>query len=203
MARRSPRVRDSRERILSSALALFGERGYLKTSIDEIAARAGLTKGAVYYYFEDKDDLARDLHHELWARLKTDAVKALDPAADTLTNLKRAFDAHLTALQGLAEARFFLREFWVVPRLDVAGRSEHEAAIGLVEKLLREGVTRGEIAPLDVGAMARALLGAFSEATLHVLTTGRPAASVAVVHALIDALARRDGGRTRSRKSRR
>lgn len=54
MARRNPKPRDSKERILAAALALFGERGYGNTSIDEIAARADLTKGALYYYFADK-----------------------------------------------------------------------------------------------------------------------------------------------------
>ena len=188
MARRNPKPRDSKDRILAAALALFGERGYAVASVDDIAARAGLTKGALYYYFRDKADIARDLHHAFWDRIKAEALRGIEPSGDALANLRRAFDAHLTALQNLPEAHFFLRQFWAVPALDVMGRLEHEAALGFVEQLLREGIARGHIAPLDPTALARVLVGAFSEATLHVLTTGRSAEAVAVVHRVIDAL---------------
>jgi AcrR family transcriptional regulator len=189
MARRNPKPRDSKDRILAAALSLFGERGYVNTSIDEIAARAGLTKGALYYYFEDKGDLARDLHHEIWTRLKAEALRVIDPSAGALENLRRAFDAHLAALQDLPEARFFLREFWAVPALGSAARSEREAALGLIQELLQTGIDRAEIAALDAGVLAQVLAGAFSEATLHVLTTGRADATIEVVGRLIDGLA--------------
>lgn len=193
MARRHPKPRDSKDRILAAALALFGERGYAATSVDDIAARAGLTKGALYYYFTDKADIARDLHHDLWTRLKDEAMRSVTPGGDACTNLRRAFDAYLVALQHLPEAHFFLRQFWAVPALDAMGRLEHEAALGFVKALLQEGITRGDIAPLDPTALGRVLMGMFSEATLHVLTTERTDEAIAVVHRLIDALdARRD-----------
>jgi AcrR family transcriptional regulator len=191
MARRHPKPRDSKDRILAAALALFGERGYPATSVDDIAARAGLTKGALYYYFADKADIARDLHHEIWARLKAGALGSIAPDGDALGHLRRAFDAYLAALQDLPEAHFFLRQFWAVPALDAVGRLEREASLGLIENLLRAGIARGDVAPLDPAALARVLVGAFSEATLHVLTTGRTDETVAVVHRVIDALAAR------------
>ncbi len=46
--------RASIERLLAAALALFVTRGYQATSTEEVAARAGLTKGAVYFYFKSK-----------------------------------------------------------------------------------------------------------------------------------------------------
>src|SRR5579875_2257329 len=189
MARRDPKPRDSKERILAAALALFGERGYMATSVDDIAARAGLTKGALYYYFRDKEDIARDLHHAFWTRVKAEAA--------------RAVDAFLGALQHVSDAHFFLRQFWAVPPLEAVGRLEREASLGMVEDLLRAGVARGDLAPLDPKALARVLVGAFSEATLHVLMTGRSAEAVAVVHRLIDALAaRRGAGRVGQRAAR-
>ena len=193
MARRHPKPRDSRDRILSAALALFGERGYAGTSIDDIAARATLTKGALYYYFSDKADIARDLQHDLWTRLKTEALRSIEPDGDALANLRRAFDAYLTALQNLPEAHFFLRQFWAVPALDAVARSEQGASRELVERLLRDGIARDEVVALDPAALARVLVGAFSEATLHVLTTGRSDPAVAVVHRVIDALDARPG----------
>lgn len=65
--RRRPRG-VTRERILDVALELFNEQGYDKTSLREIAERLGVTKAALYYHFERKEDLLLELHlrlHEL------------------------------------------------------------------------------------------------------------------------------------------
>ena len=51
-ARRTPEI--SRGEILDAALACFTARGYHETSIDDIAARAGLSKGAIYWHFAGK-----------------------------------------------------------------------------------------------------------------------------------------------------
>jgi AcrR family transcriptional regulator len=55
--RRSEARGTARERLLESAARAFATRGYEKASIEEIAADAGLTKGAVYWNFESKEDL--------------------------------------------------------------------------------------------------------------------------------------------------
>lgn len=47
----------STEALLAASLALFVSRGYQHTSVEEIAARAGLTKGSVYFYFRNKATL--------------------------------------------------------------------------------------------------------------------------------------------------
>lgn len=47
----------SRDRLIEAARAAIGERGFHRTTLDEIAARAGLTKGAIYDSFASKDDL--------------------------------------------------------------------------------------------------------------------------------------------------
>ncbi len=62
----------TRQRILDVALDLFVEQGYEKTSLREIAERVGVTKAALYYHFESKDDILLALHlpmHELVGRM--------------------------------------------------------------------------------------------------------------------------------------
>ena len=73
VSRRAPAVRDTKERVLSAALEVFTERGYQAATIEEIAERAGMTKGAVYYWFRDKVDLASDLQGQLWAQIADEA----------------------------------------------------------------------------------------------------------------------------------
>jgi AcrR family transcriptional regulator len=54
----------SRERLLEAAAKVFAERGYQAASVDEIAAAAGLSKGAVYWNFSSKDELFHALLEE-------------------------------------------------------------------------------------------------------------------------------------------
>jgi AcrR family transcriptional regulator len=62
----------TRERILEVALDLFIEQGFEKTSLREIAERVGVTKAALYYHFESKDEILLALHlpmHDLVGRM--------------------------------------------------------------------------------------------------------------------------------------
>ena len=54
-------MNDTRDRILETALDLFIERGYDKTSLREIAERVGVTKAALYYHFSSKEEIIRTL----------------------------------------------------------------------------------------------------------------------------------------------
>ena len=58
MARtRAPNYEDQKESILAGAADLFARRGYLGTSMNDVAEASGLSKGALYHYYRDKDQL--------------------------------------------------------------------------------------------------------------------------------------------------
>ena len=93
-ARRSNEQRreHSIQQVLSAALRLFVSRGYENATIDLIAAEAGLTKGAVYFYFKGKSallhallDAAEELYADIFARLQAsgaDPVEQLEMFVD-------------------------------------------------------------------------------------------------------------------------
>src|SRR5512133_2651980 len=70
----------TRQRILDVALELFNEQGYDKTSLREIAKRLGVTKAALYYHFERKEDILLELHLRLHAlgRVQLERLDTLD-----------------------------------------------------------------------------------------------------------------------------
>ncbi|HTU96196.1 MAG TPA: helix-turn-helix domain-containing protein [Solirubrobacteraceae bacterium] len=75
---------ETRERILDVAQDLFTRQGYDKTSLRDIAERLQITKAALYYYFERKEDLLVELHrrlHELGANVLDELEAAPDGAA--------------------------------------------------------------------------------------------------------------------------
>jgi AcrR family transcriptional regulator len=188
VARRLPRGTETRERILEAALEQFADRGYTAVSVDDVARAAGVTKGAVYYWFADKDDLGRDLQQDLYDRLTTASLHALDPEGDAVTNMRRAFHVYLDELGSLGRARFFLRDAWTIPELDPGSRRVQDDATAVVRGVLAGAIARGEVVPLDPDALARVLMGAWAEATLHVLTTGHREPTVAVVEHLVESL---------------
>ena len=110
----SPTKRDKkRELLFQAALRLIGERGYAGASVEEIAARAGVAKGVVYYYFDSKAALAeqlidtglRLLASKLEEVLSEDltpdeAIRALAYQQLRLVNRERDF------------AKFLLSEMW-------------------------------------------------------------------------------------------
>jgi AcrR family transcriptional regulator len=89
-APRQARSIEKRRRLLKAARALFGERGYEATSIEEITARAGTAAGAFYIYFRSKRQLLLILMNELLARL---AAVDLTPRGDLRTFLGEVLKA--------------------------------------------------------------------------------------------------------------
>ncbi|HWX86908.1 MAG TPA: TetR/AcrR family transcriptional regulator [Solirubrobacteraceae bacterium] len=77
----------ARARILDAALAEFHDRGYAGTSLQAVAKRAGLTKGAVYWSFRDKQDLFLALVHE---RLDLPAEALMRLTADAPSDVETA-----------------------------------------------------------------------------------------------------------------
>jgi AcrR family transcriptional regulator len=62
------------DKILEAAAELFASRGYVNSTLDDVAALAGFTKGAVYYYFKDKESLLLEV-------LKRIEVRSIDTTA--------------------------------------------------------------------------------------------------------------------------
>jgi AcrR family transcriptional regulator len=72
---------ETRERILDVAQELFTQHGYDKTSLRDIADRLGITKAALYYYFERKEGILLELHLRLHA-MGTTLLDELEAAPD-------------------------------------------------------------------------------------------------------------------------
>ena len=89
-----------RETLLDAASALFLERGYDAVSMQQIADRAGMTKGAPYYHFRNKDDLFMQVFMLSIERLKEGFSSQLDAEGALDERLKRAMVYVFRTTQG-------------------------------------------------------------------------------------------------------
>lgn len=102
----------TRQRVLEVALEVFSEKGYVQTSLQEIATRAGFTRGAVYWHFKNKVDLFMALAKEVESSLEEEFLANGLP--ETRDDLKRTLcgilsqyetDERLRAFQQIIEYR--------------------------------------------------------------------------------------------------
>jgi TetR/AcrR family acrAB operon transcriptional repressor len=161
--RRAPEA--SRDAILDAALRCFAKRGYHETSIDDIAARARLSKGAVYWHFEGK----RELFLALMDRaLEHDVVlaRAVADAPDWRAALRELF----ARSPEYVERELPLVKLWLQHLLQsglddgVRARADQkqERWTAIVERQLARGVAEGTarpVAPQDVVGAIGAVIG--------------------------------------------
>jgi len=81
----------TRERLVRTAIRLFAERGYAGVSNREIVEACGLTKGAIYWYFESKEHLFRAVVAETLKSWEHRVMEAIGPASTPEDKLARTF----------------------------------------------------------------------------------------------------------------
>lgn len=89
---------ERRQVILNAAAELFGEQGYDRCSIRDIAGKVGLLPGSVYHYFASKDELYLAVHGEGFRRLMETVSAAIDEASDPWERLTRACEVHVSRI---------------------------------------------------------------------------------------------------------
>ncbi|MGA0609252.1 TetR/AcrR family transcriptional regulator [Caldimonas sp. KR1-144] len=166
------RRRHARPReLLEAALALVVEKGYAGVRAEDIAARAGVSKGTLYLYFPSKDDLLKALIAEgLLSHVAIGAHEAPHdrPSVDLLREVLTAWQAALMRVDAggifklvYAEARNFpaLAEFWSTEVIEPARR--------LVSEIVVRGIDRGEFRPVDPDVVVHALVLPIVFSCLH------------------------------------
>ncbi|MDE2583308.1 MAG: TetR family transcriptional regulator [Rhodospirillales bacterium] len=164
-----------RERVLHAAMALFYERGYSATTLDDVAARLGVTKPFIYTYFRGKADLLAALCQPTIAlSLQAVAQAAAEPGPPT-ERLRRAMvDFTRVVLSRQANIAIFFRE---EKHLEPAALDEINALRKrfdqVLSALLAEGVAAGAFEIADPSLAALAIGGMVSWAYTWYRPNGR------------------------------
>lgn len=150
--------------IAAAALEVFAEKGFAGARLDEIAARAGISKGALYLYFETKEELFRAVVRESVAP-NIEAARAMAEAfpgsfAELVPLLLGRIAQIAAATRTPAVVKMVVGESRNFPDL---ARVWHDTvvsqAIGLISGLVGRAQARGEVGPGDPRLHALSIVG--------------------------------------------
>ncbi|WP_343717099.1 helix-turn-helix domain-containing protein [Inquilinus sp.] len=188
--RRTNRDRSDRTQaaLIAAARGLFVERGYAETGTPELVAAAGVTRGALYHHFADKQALFRAVVEAEAAAVTTEVERAAPADLPPLEALEGGGDAFLRAMAAPGRTRLLLIEAPAV--LGREAVDEIDARHG--GRTLREGLAAamatGALRPLPLDAAAQLLGAAYDRAALAIVGGADPAECRAVLAALVGGL---------------
>jgi AcrR family transcriptional regulator len=142
-------------RLLSHATKLFAKKGFDRTSVQEIVEAAGVTKGAMYHYFDSKDDLL----YEIYARVLREQTDQLEKVAVTEAPLRErltaaASDVVVSTIANLDDNTIFMQSMHQLSEEKrKAVRAERRKYHERFRSLIEEGQASGEFRedkPADV-----------------------------------------------------
>ena len=148
-----------RERVLRAATSSFLARGY-RSSVDDIARRAGVAKQTVYHHFPSKDTLFKAVARDLASAVLVELEAAPRELRATLLRFALAYRERALGAQGIATFRMLVPE---VPRFPQQSRALYAGSAGVLvqrlAQLLGEAMRAGELRRDDPEFAAELLLG--------------------------------------------
>lgn len=154
-----------KEQILEAATVVFARHGFHKARMDDIVDEAGLSKGAVYWYFDSKDEIITTILDRFFEK-ELENFRLISqgegPIQDRLMTMLRSL---ANEIDEIADLMPIIYEFYAVAAREQAIRKTiqkyFQSYITLLEELIKVGIERGElrtVSPNDVALSLIALM---------------------------------------------
>lgn len=187
-ATRQRRKQARPQELLDAALALFVEKGFAATRAEEVAQRAGVSKGTLYLYYPSKEELLKAvIAHFVSARI-ADTAQAIEqhhgPIAPLLTDILVQWWRDMYDSPGSGTFKLMIGEARNFPEIAAFYvREVIEPGHRLTQRLIERGIASGEFRQLDVDNAVHSLLlplvmacthkHAFGACTTHLIDAHR------------------------------
>jgi TetR/AcrR family transcriptional regulator len=152
-----------REALLREAAAAFNRRGFHATSLDDIARNLGVTKPALYYYFENKHSLLHACFERAMEAAFSSLARAKREGGSGREKLRLTIQFYIEEMiDRLSCCVVLMEENALLPKdhaEQIRQRDKFERAL---RDLVREGVADGSIVPCDPKLVVFAMLGALN-----------------------------------------
>jgi len=151
------------QELLAAALDLFVERGYAATRLEDVAGKAGVSKGTLYLYFANKEELFKAVVRESMVPLLSEAEETLDQYEGHGAQLFREFILEWwkrigdTKLSGIT--KLIMAESGNFPEV---AKFYHEEVISrinaIIMQMLERGIARGEYRDIDIASASKVIV---------------------------------------------
>ncbi|GAP34940.1 transcriptional regulator, TetR family [Piscinibacter sakaiensis] len=160
------------QELLAAALALFAEKGFAATRAEEVAARAGVSKGTLYLYYPSKEELLKAVIRENLSQLIAEGQGLVETAqcstAELLLLLMHTWWDRVGNTPAAAIHKIILSEVRNFPDIgEFYGREVIVPAEHLLMTAVQRGIDRGEFRPVPVREVALGLLAPVIFLSLH------------------------------------
>jgi AcrR family transcriptional regulator len=174
-SRKEEQSRATQVRLLAAARALFSERGFAGTATEDLVARAGVTRGALYHQYADKKDLFRavfeEVERDLGERIGLAAAVETTPWEQIRAGARALLEASLEP----AVRRIVLTDGPSVLGWEEWRRIDSQYAYGMVRTALEANVQAGNLPEQPIEPLTHLIIGALNEAGLAVAASRTPA----------------------------
>jgi TetR/AcrR family transcriptional regulator len=140
-----------RKQITRAAMREFAKNGYHKTEVAAIAQRAGVSKGTIYNYFENKEEILLGVINDGFRGLAEQMQVILSSPGDPVQKLSDTFMAYLTFFESPAEfSQILVKEaVHIVPRVRGQYRGYLLEHVEYIEEIIKEGIARKQFVSVD------------------------------------------------------
>ncbi|CNC68096.1 TetR family transcriptional regulator [Yersinia pseudotuberculosis] len=167
MARRTrAEMEETRATLLMTARNVFSKHGYSDTSMDDLTAQAGLTRGALYHHFGDKQGLLAAVVEQIDAEMDARLQAISDTAEDAWEGFRTRCRAYLEMALEPEFQRIVLRDAKAV--LGGASPSSQHHCINSMQRLIDNLIQQGIVAEADPQALASLIYGSLAEAVFWI-----------------------------------
>ena len=192
MARQAERREATQGAILAAAMGRFGEAGFAAVTMDEIAAAAGVAKGAIYHHFPSKEALFEAVFERASAELAAKIRGQAAGAKDALARLTEGSRLYFEACAKPPFGQILLKDGPMVLGWERWREIDTRYFLAMLPATLEAAIDAGLIARQPAEPLARMLTGAVTEAAAACAASDDPAATgrayVAALERLLDGL---------------
>ncbi|MES2889705.1 MAG: TetR/AcrR family transcriptional regulator [Pseudomonadota bacterium] len=169
---RQRRKQDRPQELMDAALALFGEKGFAATRAEEVALRAGVSKGTLYLYYESKEELLKAVIRENLSKLIAEGAERVDAfegtTAELLASLLASWWERVGNTPASAIHKIMLSEVRNFPEIaEFYAREVIDPANELLARTVQRGIDRGEFRPVPLKAISLVLFAPMIFMSLH------------------------------------
>jgi AcrR family transcriptional regulator len=160
---------ERKDQILEAATRVFTQRGFDDARMDDIVAESGLSKGAIYWYFDSKEAIIVAILDRIFYWETAHIQKNISSDLGAAKQLELFVQASIEEMHKIEPLMPLFFDFWTRslrnPTINQAIKRYYQLFLEIIEPIIQQGISTGEFRPVDVKQSAMTI-GAALEGTI-------------------------------------